>query len=546
MVRMKHSSHRQIRPTPGQPAETARAGALPRSIEALEARIAPAGLIDVSFSKGVLAIHGDADNNNLTITETADGRLSLTTDVASTLRINGTDFNGLMGQTLAGPVTGGVTIDLGDGVDILRFNGSVADLELPSFLKINHGNGANQIFFEQGVTVSGAVTINGGKDMDNIHLNDEVNFSNKLTINNGAGGSLIDSNATGDIRVGGIMSVTSGAGMDKIDFTMAQKATLGGFVLKTIGDTDSTETRLSPVESLTINGAVKVTSGGGTDDLDLGDATKETRITGAVAINLGAGNNHTDIVGADSLIVGGPIKITGGADGDLAHVGINSGEVSFGSSVTINLGEGSNGSVVQGHKLDVAGNITISGGASSDNAVISSSEDGTIAGAVKVSLGKGSNSFNLLADANNVLTLAKTLVISSQGTKPGFDSVSVNDVKIQGATTITTGEGNDSISIDDATFNGVFKLATGKGNDMIKIEQSATETGHTVFNRAATIQAGDGDDALSLSDVLASDEQKAIFAAIATFDGGTGMNTLALSAFGANLFYGPEPVKKGF
>lgn len=544
---MKHSSHRQIRPTTGQPAETARAGALSRSIEALEDRIAPAGLIDVSFSKGVLVIHGDADNNNLTLTETADGRLTITADVGSTLRVNGVDFNGISGQTLTGPVTGGVTIDLGDGADTLRFNGSVADLELPSFLKINHGAGDNQIFFEQGVNVGGAVTINGGKDMDSIHFYDEVNFSNKLTINNGAGGSLIDSNATADLRVGGIMSVTSGAGMDKINLTLAQKVTLGGFVLKTTGDTDDTETRLSPVESLTIHGAVKVTSGAGTDDLDLGDATKETRITGAVTINLGAGNNHTDITGTETLFVGGPIKITGGAGGDLAHVGINSGQVFLASNVTLNLGEGFNGAAVQGQKLEVGGNITISGGASSDAVVVGTSEDGTIAGAVKVILGKGNNSFALLADNNNnVLNLAKTLVVSAQGTKPEFSAINLNDVKIQGATTITTGEGNDVIEIDDATFNGPFKLTTGKGNDMIKLEQRSTETAHTVFNRAVTIHAGDGDDALSLSDVLASDEQKVIFAASATFDGGTGVNTLFLSDFGANIFYGPALVKKGF
>ena len=143
------------------------------------------------------------------------------------------------------------------------------------------------------------------------------------------------------------MNVICGAGLDKLDLTDAQQVKLGGFVMKTEIDTDGSSIDLSPVQSLTITGAVAVTNGAGNDDVDIGDPTLVTQIAGAVVIANGAGSNHTDLVGTDSLSVGGPITVIGGMSSDLIHLGMSSNLVSFGA-ITANGGGETNNIMVLG------------------------------------------------------------------------------------------------------------------------------------------------------------------------------------------------------
>ena len=536
--------HSTTRPTTRQAVRRSRSGS-PSSIEALEDRIAPAGLIDVAFHNGTLQINGDAQNNTLTVYETADGRLTLTTDIGTALRVNGADVSGFLGHTLDGVVTGGITVNLGDGIDALTFNGAGGqDLDLPSFLKVNSGNGSNTITFMQGVTVSGDVTITGGADSDTIHLNDEVNFLGKLTINNGAGGSTLDANTTGEIHVGGVLGVTSGAGLDKIDLNMAQHVTLGGFALKTGTDADGSSTKLGPVKALTVNGNVMVTNGPGNDDLDFGDGSMDTKVTGKVTIAMGAGSNHTDIIGSTSLSIGGALNVTGGVGGDLVHLGLNSGSVSFGN-ITVNPGLGNNSTIVAGIDLSVFGGITILGASNVDTVQILATNDSIITGAVSASLGAGSNTFEAHADPTHTLSIGKALTVLNTSLTGNNDNIDLRNLKVQGATMIKTGAGNDTASIDDATFNGKFSLLTGAGTDNVNIEQKASLLGYTIFNQSFLVQTGAGDDLVKVSDVLPKAEQKAIFGGTAKFDGGTGTNTLQLFQF-VNPFYGLPPVKIGF
>ena len=526
-------------------AQAPRARKATLGVHELGERIVPAGLIDVTFQNGTLNIVGDANANTLTVNQTADGRLTLSTDIGTAMKVNGANVVGFMGATLASPVTGAVTVNMGDGFDSLTFSGATEDIDLPGALTINNGDGNNLLTFMQGVTVGGNTTITNGADLDTIHLNDETNFLGKLTINNGAGGSLLDANAMADLRVGGVFAVTSGAGFDKLTVEAAKSVTLGGFTLKTGADADGSDTDLSPTDALTVNGKVTVTNGAGDDLLDIGDPTLVTKITGAVAINNGAGANHTDLVGADTLSVGGPISVTGGANDDLVHLGINSGNVSFGA-VTVTAGAGNNGVIVAGVTLNVLGNLTVTGGAGADTVQVLATNDAMITGAVNVTAGAGQNTVEMHADSGHTLTLGKTLTFTSTSAAANTNSVYLRDIKALGATAVTTGAGNDTISIDDAMFNGTFTLKTGDGKDTVNIEQQAILTGHTMFNKAVVIQTGAGDDTVKLSGVLAEPERKAIFNASAKFDGGAGADTLALSDFGANLFYGPAPVKVSF
>lgn len=507
-------------------------------------RIVPAGLVDVTFLNGTLKIVGDDAINTLTVTQTANGPLTLTTDIGTGLKVNGQAVVGFMGHTLATPVTGNVTINMGGGSDFLYFSGAAADLDLPGALTVIGGEGNNTVTFQQGVTVNGDTTINGGTGLDTVHLYDETNFLGKLTVNNGKGGSLLDGSATTDFQVGGVFAVNSGAGKDEINFATAHFVTLGGLVLKTGADADGSKTNFDPVEALTVNGNVAVTGGAGDDDFDLGDGTKVTKVTGKVTVGMGAGANHFDLVGTEVLAVGGPIRVTGGAGIDYAHLGIGSGLVSLGA-VTVNAGAGFNGAIIGGEQLTVTGNVTYVGGAGTDDFDIGTQADGYVAGAVTAALGAGSNSFDAYADATHTLTFGKTLTVKNTSAANG-NVVTLHGLKVVGATSVTTGAGNDFVTIDDVTFNGAFTLNTGAGNDKVNVEQSGGYAGHTVFNKAATFTTGADNDEVKVAGLLAEAERKAVFNGAAMFDGGPGADTLGLSDFGANIFYGAPAVKVGF
>ncbi|MGL4550160.1 MAG: hypothetical protein ACRC33_03145 [Gemmataceae bacterium] len=513
-------------------------------IEVLEGRAVPAGLIDVTFQNGALKILGDADANTLTVTQGADGRLTLTTDLGSSVRVNGQDVPVLGGHTLSTPVTAGVIVSLGGGNDALTFSGSVEDIDLPSFLSVNGGDGNNTLTLQQGVTVSGPLALTNGAGLDTTHLYDEVNVLGNLTVKNGNGGSLLDANAATDLRVKGALSVLSGAGFDEIDLSAAQKARLGAFVQKTGADLDGSDTDLSPVQSLTVTGVVSVANGAGDDDLDIGDATLDTRISGAVTVLNGAGSNHTDLVGTDRLHVGGPIVVTGGAGSDLVHLGINSGLVSFGT-VTVSAGAGSNGTIVGGAELWMTGKLTYVGGGGADNFSVQTAADGMVGGAVKLLLGAGSNTLDVRAGNDATLVLGSLTAVNAGGAA-GPDVVGLRDVKVLGVTAITTGAGNDQVTLEDVTFGGVFVLRTGAGNDVVNVEQDAALLGQTRFLKPVAILTGAGDDTVRLAGVLPAAGQKVLFGSKVTLDGGKAGTDVLQDALFVNGTFGPSPVKVGF
>src|SRR3954452_15232684 len=115
-----------FRPSPRKPHRRLRRGFRPL-VEALEDRLTPAGNIDVTFLAGSLKIVGDANDQTLYITQQADGRLTLNTDIATGMKLNGQVVSGFQGVTLPTQVGAGVTINMGGGNDFLTLTGNLAD-----------------------------------------------------------------------------------------------------------------------------------------------------------------------------------------------------------------------------------------------------------------------------------------------------------------------------------------------------------------------------------------------------------------------------------
>ena len=170
--------------------------------------------------------------------------------------------------------------------------------------------------------------------------------------------------------------------------------------------------------------------------------------------------------------------------------------------------------------------------------------DGVINGAVKVSLGTGQNQLKMSAGTDATLMIGQSLNFLSASAAGQINIVELRNVKVQGATVITTGGGNDFITIDDAAFNGKFTLNTAGGADTVNIEQNFGWAGQTHFNQAVVIRTGAGTDAVKVSGVLAESERKAIFNTTVLVDGGLDADTLLMTSM-ANIFYGLPPVIVG-
>src|SRR5262249_31126109 len=130
------------------------------SLENLESRETPAGTVTATFAAGRVTVTGDAADNTLLVTLGFDDRLTISGDGSGTaIRLNGGPA--LDEVTLPAPITGAVTISLGDGKDQV----TIDTVDLPGSLTINGGNGAiggadgNTINLQGGVLVGGNLTI---------------------------------------------------------------------------------------------------------------------------------------------------------------------------------------------------------------------------------------------------------------------------------------------------------------------------------------------------------------------------------------------------
>src|SRR5688572_6901073 len=92
------------------------------SLEPLEARVAPAGLIVASVVNGVLqlkSVVGQDGDERITISSNPDGTYLLTPETGVTLRVGGTDFT--TPQSIDG-VTKGLSVNFGSGSDHLTLD----------------------------------------------------------------------------------------------------------------------------------------------------------------------------------------------------------------------------------------------------------------------------------------------------------------------------------------------------------------------------------------------------------------------------------------
>src|SRR5262245_35141873 len=236
------------------------------SLEALEDRDTPHGTVTGTFGAGGLTLTGDAADNTLLITLGADDRLTISGNGSGTVvQLNGGPAGDSV--TLPAPVTGAVSIALGNGADEL----TIDTVDLPGSLTINGGNGAsggpagNTIVIKGGVLGGGHLSIINLAGADATYLLGMVDVGSGQIIRYGPGGSQVLGDETTDLRVGGTLAVAGGAGFDKVDLWGAAGVSVGGLAFSSGTDNGGSYFRVHPFGDLTVAGAARVANGPGED-----------------------------------------------------------------------------------------------------------------------------------------------------------------------------------------------------------------------------------------------------------------------------------------
>jgi hypothetical protein len=469
-------THRSIRP----------------SLEALETRDTPAGTVTATFAAGRLTLTGDAADNTVLITLGADDRLTVSGDGSGTvIRLNGDPAGDSV--TLPAPVTGAVSIALGDGADVL----TVDAVDLPGSLTIDGGNGAtggpggNAVILKGGVLVGGDLSITNLAGADATYLTGMVNVEGDLTIQNGRGGSLVLGDKTTDLRVGGVLSVAGAAGFDKVDLWGAVAVSADDLAFDSGPDRAGSYYRVHPFGDLTVAGAVRVTNGPGPDLTDLGG--QNLTVGGAVVIQNGDGDTINTLLTWGTMSVG-RIAITNGAGNDLNTIHTYDKALIRGG-VTIGNGSGGSDSYIgDGNLLSVGGNISFVNGSGRDlNSVYSA--EARIDGAITVRNGGGDSDTSIAAETR-LLVGGPTRITSGTGK----DDVAIGSGRVGdtapavdvGPVLVDNGDGGSDTEIlgSRLTVRGSVNVAAWDGTDQV-IVASVIDNGSVAGRVLVDVGPGD-------------------------------------------------------
>jgi hypothetical protein len=475
------------------------------SIESLEQRIAPAGLVSAAFVNGMLTI-GGADGN--------DHDISIVQTGLNTFRVEGHDtainVAGVSAKTYHGVLTG-ISINGGSGADTFAIT-NLAPLRTLTF----HGNaGVDSLSTANLVTTAGArVDIDLGSEAGS------VNFYGTRTTVHGAlkidlGGGGVAGFRSALTTVDGDVSVTGGPGQDKLAFTgdstlLRHKLTFLG------GEGDDYFQAFGTM--LNVQGVVTLDGGGGSNHFEFaadhqqfgnalqpglvavklgtgpGDVSflgKTTSVMGDLKIDLGTGGG-TAVLGSLSTTVRNSVQVTGGAGDDTLTL---AGRTSIGGSLSFVGDLGLDKLQATGGLLAVRGATSMAGGAGPSvlnlnvvslalstlsmtgdvlNDTVSIVADGVVTGDVSLLLGTdgtGSSSITLQsrAGASNGLKFGGQVTIDMVG--PTVDFLTVANVQVAKSFIAQMGEDVSTAAISRLNVLGDFTLASGSGADVLNLDR---------------------------------------------------------------------------
>jgi hypothetical protein len=494
-------------------------------LERLEDRTVPT--TSAVLSNGVLTLTGDANANDITITEqpTSGSYLVAAADLAGTP----VSFNGVSS----------IAADLGAGADSFTFNGDASvGSQLSGTLSVK-GAGSLTIDLNARVNIGGQVTVNHSEtDVLDLGITGEGTTIGRLLVFDGDGDSTLRMDDYAHVL--GFVSLNQEGGNNsaiisnaRIDSFFSFVGTTGNDILSLGGGNGGAR----------IGQNVFLAAGAGTNQFTM----SETTIAGTVNFAT-AGSGETFLVQGLSVIHG-PVIVnkTGGSqqlsatvsvsniDGDFVINGGESDEVvsvngrSIIGNLTTDLKAGSNSVTIDGYCT--IGNFLHYG---TGNEVIKIQPESRVRGYVSIN---ASSAADLDVFVYGSLLQSFLSVVSGAGA----DSVNVIAGETDGNLAFVLGDGNDHLNLLSLNAFGSLKIAAQGGDDIVDLERGPGGQGSVIY-RAFTFLGGDGADRLSIGTGAFSEDVR--FLGAATIDGGG--NTATVGAVDVLYLYnarfvGPKP-----
>ena len=545
------------------------------SLEILEDRIAPAGVVAVAYNAGTgeLTLTGDIAANEVHVFQTGPATHRIEGVAATTLT------GGVTVQDI-GALTK-LTILAGDGADRITLDNLTALTQLD----FDAGPGDGSLSGEN-ITVAGNVNFTGGAGSDNLDFGGLLTrITGNLTVNDAAGGDSvlslgaqktvirgsvlytggggsdsIDAFGVGTLKISHGVNFNSGAGGGSINLTSQAGVRIGqlptGESIVFTGGDGSDSLRFGG-KAASLAGGIRM-SGGLLDDSitfnnDNGTVTIGALATGQSILFDGGGGNDEINTSATSFIAAGGIDFTtgdgtnsvtlGGANGKTAI-----GKLATGQSIKITGGVGDDTLTTDTTALTLAGSIDFAGGDGANSITL-----GSAGGAITVGQAAGGASITYTggAGADSITTTSALLQLPG-----GIDfagGAAANTVALNGPNgtarlgKLATGEsvkftgagGADSFTTDFADFKttGGISFAGGDGVNAINFngDNGVVKIGRLATGQSILYTGGAGND-----DMRSDNQGTVILKGGIEFAGGDGNNnvnidnagTVRLGAFG--------------
>ncbi|MDB6149416.1 MAG: cya 1 [Chthoniobacter sp.] len=494
---------------------------LSSSLEALETRIAPAGIVKLSYVAGVLTLTGDAASNQVSVTGTNGLGAFVTPEGDTLLQVGtGAPFAGTL--ELRSVLDVKVALGAGDDTFILQ------SADIARSVAVNLGAGENLAVIDTS-TILGSLKITGGSGRDTLDIasnelivgrdlsvalgggenstfsgNGRIEIGGKLTYTGGAGSDTLSLTPT-NLSIGGAVSITTGAGLSTVALNAGASVVYGGPIAVIVGAHAEGASRIeitSPGD-LTVRGPVNIT-GSADDENIVIEAGARLTLGGALTVNTGAGTDLLRIEAPDALFVGN-VNLKG--TNELTAGGYFSESGFFGGSLNYLGGRGTDNFTLEGVSA-VSGKTSVNFAGGNGQTFISAGRVGQsteftgglafkLTGAVTDTIFGPTNDTSLVAISYAFLNGPSSLLLGG-----GEDTVLLDNIDFNVATTLSLGAGADDLRLETRGLAGVSNLNAllgvnlGVGNDLARYGGN-TAADRVVVSVAGTLDGGAGSDAFS-------------------------------------------------